>query len=393
MNLFVKQYAALATAFTVMITANYTHAAEQKNIVETAVEAGSFKTLATALTKADLVSALQGEGPFTVFAPTDEAFSKLPPGTVETLLKPKNKSKLVGVLTYHVVSGKVPAAKVTKLSGAETLNGQRVDIMTKDDSVMVDGATVVKADIKCSNGIIHVIDQVILPADKNLVGTASAAGKFNTLLTAATKAGLAEVLAEKGPFTIFAPTDDAFAQLPEGTIDSLLKPVNKKKLADILKYHVIAGRVYSDKALAAGEAKTLQGQKVKISASGGAAKVNQAKILKTDIDASNGVIHVIDAVILPPEGKKVTAREACHQIRETVAKGAHLYNSGHYQQSAKLYRKTMQSMLQDVDGMPTDVSQQMHHALTSSKRMHCASQQAWTLRNALDHAYARMSAL
>ncbi len=393
MNLFVKQYAALATAFTVMISANFTYAAEQKNIVETAVEAGSFKTLATVLTEADLVTALEGKGPFTVFAPTDEAFSKLPPGTVETLLKPENKSRLVDILTYHVVSGEVPAANVVKLTGAETLNGQRVDIMTKDGSVMVDGATVIKADIKCSNGIIHVIDQVILPADKNLVETASAAGKFNTLLTAATKAGLAGVLAEKGPFTVFAPTDEAFAQLPEGTIESLLKPENKKKLADILKYHVVAGRVYSENALSAGEAKTLQGQKVKISASGGVAKVNQAKILKTDIDASNGVIHVIDAVILPPEGKKVTAREACHQIRETVAQGAHLYNCGHYQQTAKLYRKTMQSMLQDVDGMPSDVSHQMHQALTSSKSMHCASQQAWTLRNALDHAYARMSAL
>ncbi|QDU49215.1 fasciclin domain-containing protein [Gimesia panareensis] len=393
MNLFVKQFAALATAVTVSFSASLSYSADQKNIVETAVEAGSFKTLATALQEADLISALEGKGPFTVFAPTDAAFKKLPEGTLKTLLKPENKSKLAAILTYHVVPGKVTAAEVTKLSGAKTLNGQRVDIMTKDGKVMVDGATVVKADIKCSNGIIHVIDQVILPADKNLVETASAAGQFKTLLTAATEAGLAETLSNKGPFTVFAPTDKAFAQLPEGTLESLLKPENKQKLAAILKYHVVAGRVYSEDALAAGEAKTLQGQKVKISATGGVAKVNQAKILKTDIDASNGVIHVIDAVLMPPKDKKLTASEACHKIREAVAQGASLYNCGHYDQTAKLYRKTMQNVLTGVEDMPAEVSTQMRQALSHSKNMHCASQQAWTLRNALDHAYARMSAL
>jgi uncharacterized surface protein with fasciclin (FAS1) repeats len=393
MKLFVKQFAALATACTVLCSANLSSAAEQKDIVDTAVAAGSFKTLATALTEADLVSALKGKGPFTVFAPTDEAFSKLPDGTLETLLKPENKKQLAAILTYHVVPGKVTAKEVVKLSGAKTLNGQRVDIKVKDGKVTVDNATVVKADIECSNGVIHVIDQVILPADQNLVETAAAAGQFKTLLTAATKAGLAGVLANDGPFTVFAPTDDAFAALPEGTVESLLKPENKQKLADILKYHVVAGRVYSEDALAAGKAKTLSGKKIKISATGGVARVNKAKILKTDIDASNGVIHVIGSVLLPPEGKKLTANEACHKIRETVAKGAHLYNCGHYQQSAKLYQQTMQDMLKQVDAMPTDVSTQMRRALTHSKSMHCASQQAWTLRNALDHAYARMSAL
>ncbi|QDV17549.1 Immunogenic protein MPT70 precursor [Gimesia panareensis] len=257
MNLFVKQFAALATAVTVSFSASLSYSADQKNIVETAVEAGLFKTLATALKEAELVSALQGKGPFTVFAPTDAAFKKLPEGTLKTLLKPENKSKLAAILTYHVVPGNVTAAEVTQLSGAKTLNGQRVDIMTKDGKVMVDGATVVKADIKCSNGI----------------------------------------------------------------------------------------------------------------------------------------IHVIDAVLMPPKEKKLTASEACHKIREAVAQGASLYNCGHYHQTATLYRKTMQNVLTGVEEMPSEVSTQMRQALAHSKNMHCASQQAWTLRNALDHAYARMSAL
>src|SRR5690606_14652665 len=121
--------------------------AEKKDIVETAVEAGSFKTLAAALGAADLVGALQGEGPFTVLAPTDAAFSKLPAGTVETLLKPENKDQLIAILKYHVISGEVPASQVVKLKGAKTLNGQRVDITAADGQVKVDGATVEATDI------------------------------------------------------------------------------------------------------------------------------------------------------------------------------------------------------------------------------------------------------
>ena len=134
-----------------------------KDIVETAVSAGSFKTLTTALAAAGLVETLKGKGPFTVFAPTDEAFAKLPAGTVESLLKPANKQKLTAILTYHVVAGNVKAADVVKLSSAKTLNGQSVTIKTVGGKVLINGATVVKADIAATNGTIHVIDTVLMP--------------------------------------------------------------------------------------------------------------------------------------------------------------------------------------------------------------------------------------
>lgn len=137
--------------------------AADKNIVQTAVAAGSFHTLAAALQAADLTDALEGPGPFTVFAPTDEAFKKLPPGTLEMLLKPENKEKLRAILTYHVVAGEVTAAQVMKLSSVKTLNGQSLTIATDDGAVMVNDAKVVKADIHASNGVIHVIDTVLLP--------------------------------------------------------------------------------------------------------------------------------------------------------------------------------------------------------------------------------------
>lgn len=134
-----------------------------KDIVDTAVAAGSFKTLVAAVKAADLVETLKGPGPFTVFAPTDEAFAKLPAGTVESLLKPENKKKLIALLTYHVVPGKVLAKDVVKLTEAKTVQGSAVAIKVADGKVMVDGANVVKTDIETANGVIHVIDAVIMP--------------------------------------------------------------------------------------------------------------------------------------------------------------------------------------------------------------------------------------
>lgn len=272
----------------------------EKNIVETAVEAGKFKTLATALTAAGLIDAVNGPGPFTVFAPTDDAFAKVPKETLEMLLKPENKEKLKAVLTYHVVPGKVMAKDVVGLKGAKSLNGQRIDVKVDGSKVSVDGANVVATDIACTNGVIHVIDSVILPASDNIPAVATKAGKFSTLLAAAKAAGLVDALSGEKALTVFAPTDEAFGKLSKGTVESLLKPENKEKLKAILLYHVVEGRVYSEDALKAKSAATLQGGKVEITVKDGAAYVNGAKILATDVDAGNGVIHVIDSVILPP---------------------------------------------------------------------------------------------
>ena len=155
--------AAVVLAVAVLaIGSNFARASNQ-DIVDTAVSAGQFKTLAAALKAADLVATLKGPGPFTVFAPTDEAFAKLPAGTVENLLKPENKAKLTAILTYHVVPGAVRAEQVTKLDQAKTVNGAMVKVTTQGGKVTINDATVVKADTAASNGIIHVIDKVILP--------------------------------------------------------------------------------------------------------------------------------------------------------------------------------------------------------------------------------------
>jgi transforming growth factor-beta-induced protein len=268
-------------------------------IVDIAVADGNFKTLVAALTAAGLDKTLAGDGPFTVFAPTDAAFAKLPAGTVESLLKPENKDKLVQILTYHVVAGKVLAADVSKMTSAETVAKLPVSIKVDMGKVMINGSTVTTADIMASNGVIHVVDSVLLPPS-DIVDTAVGDGRFKTLAAALTAAGLVDTLKGKGPFTVFAPTDDAFAKLPKGTIDTLLKPESKKALTDILTYHVAAGSMMAADVVKMSLIDTVNGIPVKVKVDGSKVYINDAQVIITDIVASNGVIHVIDSVMLPP---------------------------------------------------------------------------------------------
>ncbi len=273
--------------------------APAQNIVETAVSAGQFKTLVAALGAGSLDGVLQGDGPFTVFAPTDAAFSALPEGTVKTLLLPENKAMLQSILKYHVVSGDLRAKQVVGSAWLTSLQGQRINIVSSDTKVTAGGAQIVKANIECSNGVIHVIDRVILPTTEDLVAVALADGSFKTLAAALQAASLVETLRGEGPFTVFAPTDQAFAKLPQGTIAMLLKPENKAKLAAVLTYHVVPGRIMLNQALQAGTATTIQGGLLPVYYKDGAAMIGESKILQANIEAKNGVIHVIDRVLLP----------------------------------------------------------------------------------------------
>jgi uncharacterized surface protein with fasciclin (FAS1) repeats len=275
--------------------------AAPKDIVDTAVAAGSFTKLASALTAADLVTTLKGPGPFTVFAPTDAAFAKLPAGTLDNLLKPENKTALIDVLTYHVVSGKVSASDVVKLSHATTVEKQDVAIVVSGAKVTVNDATVTTTDIAAANGIIHVIDTVLLPPAKDIVDTAVAAGSFTKLAAALTAGDLVSTLKGAGPFTVFAPTDAAFAKLPAGTLDNLLKPENKAMLQAVLKYHVVSGKVYAGDVVTLSRATTVGGADISIAVNGGAVKLNTTStVTQVNVLATNGVIHVIDTVLLPP---------------------------------------------------------------------------------------------
>ena len=283
---------------------------EPMDIVDIAVADGRFETLVAAVTAAELVDTLKGEGPFTVFAPTDDAFAALPEGTLDNLLLPENKQALTDILLYHVVSGKVMAADVAGLESATTVLGKDVAIKVDMGNVYINDAKVIITDIETSNGVIHVIDSVILPPseeeammeEKTIVDIAVADGRFNTLVAAVTAADLVETLSGEGPFTVFAPTDDAFAALPEGTLDNLLLPENKQALTDILLYHVVSGKVMAADVVGLSSAPTVLGKDINIMVKDGSVFLNDTvQVIITDIEASNGVIHVIDAVLLPPQ--------------------------------------------------------------------------------------------
>jgi transforming growth factor-beta-induced protein len=291
----------MKTLLTVALTTSLltVSAAAQGTIVDVAAKNGNFGTLIAAAKAAGLAETLMSKGPFTVFAPTDAAFAKLGKKTIADLLKPENKPQLVEILTYHVVSGKVPAAKVIGMKSAKSVEGRALPIVVKKGKVQVGTANVVATDVMASNGIIHVIDSVLIPPTPNLVEVADAAGSFKTLLAAAGAAGLAETLANGGPFTIFAPTDEAFAKLGKKAIADLLKPENKAKLQSILKNHVVAGKVMSPAAVKLKTATTIGATTLPLAFDGKTLRVGAGTVVKADIEAKNGVIHVIDTVLLP----------------------------------------------------------------------------------------------
>lgn len=260
-----------------------------KDIVDTAVAAGSFTKLAEALQAAGLVDVLKGAGPFTVFAPTDAAFTAFEqanPGALGKL----SKDELGAVLKYHVVAG--AAVKSNELKDDQvftTVNGAPV-LVDLTGGVKVADAKVTMPDVVASNGVIHVIDKIILPPTKDIVETAVAAGSFTQLAGALTSAGLVDSLKGPGPFTVFAPTDAAFGKLQAVPTGDALK--------NVLLYHVVTGAIGSGNLQATMVPTLLPDKSVNVTLMNGV-QINDAKVTMANIIAKNGVIHVIDTVLVP----------------------------------------------------------------------------------------------
>jgi uncharacterized surface protein with fasciclin (FAS1) repeats len=278
---------------------------QNKDIIESAEASGSIPTLIATLNAANLDGTLHGDGPFTVFAPSENAFASLPPNVLEYLLKPANKQILTNVLLYHVVTGSVLSADLVDGTEVTTLEGSTVGISIEDGIVKINDSTVTTADISTSNGVIHVIDRVLLPdnvslSPQDIIGTAVESGSFPTLVAALTAADLVGALQGDGPFTVFAPSENAFASLPPNVLEYLLKPANKQILTNVLLYHVVTGSVLSTDLVDGTEVTTLEGSNVVISiVNGGAVNINDSTVTTADISTSNGVILGIDRVLFP----------------------------------------------------------------------------------------------
>ena len=275
-----------------------TPTATPNDIPRTAQCTGIHNSLVASVIQAELLPTLQGDGPFTVFAPTDQAF--IDAGIVlADLDTPEGKAALADILLYHVIAGEVPASAVTDCMSAETVNGNSLSF-TVGDSVMVNGATVIATDVATSNGLIHVIDKVLTPTTtpNDIPRTAQCTGIHNSLVAAVIQAELLTTLQGEGPFTLFAPTDQAFA---DAGIDlaSLDTPEGKVALTDILLYHVHSGSVSAANITEGMKLQMVNGDNATFSLIG-QASIDGANITLADVMSANGIIHVIDKVLMPP---------------------------------------------------------------------------------------------
>ncbi|GAP68801.1 por secretion system C-terminal sorting domain [Bacteroidales bacterium 6E] len=286
-------------------------------VVDVVINSESHTTLEAAVIAAGLAEALSGEGPFTVFAPTDAAFAALPAGTVEALLADPDGA-LKDILLYHVLGSKVMSTDLSDGLSATTLLGKDITVTINDNGVFINGAKVTVADIETDNGVVHVIDAVLVPAPTTVVDVVVNSESHTTLEAAVIAAGLAEALSGEGPFTVFAPTDAAFATLPAGTVEALLADPDGA-LKDILLYHVLGSKVMSTDLSNGMTATTLLGEDITVTTNDNGVFINGAKVTVADIETDNGVVHVIDAVITPDSPMSIMDVVNGSEVHKTLA--------------------------------------------------------------------------
>jgi len=291
--------AAEAPAKTASNTTSSSAKVPGRTISQTISENESLDTFESLIAQAGLNASLSGNASFTVFAPTDAAFELLGQANLANLGKPESKAKLTSILTYHVVPGTWTAAQFGANGSANTLNGQRLGFAGANGTFTVGEVAITETDIKCSNGVIHVVDAVLMPSQANIVEVAGSNGNYGTFLKACKAAGLDATLAKNGNFTVFAPTDEAFAKLPAGMFEMLMQPENRLQLREILSYHVIPGNRVFANDLNGGELSTVLGETLTVATNDGTVTLANGTLVNSDVQASNGVIHGVDSVLLP----------------------------------------------------------------------------------------------
>ncbi|MDP4954178.1 MAG: fasciclin domain-containing protein, partial [Flavobacteriales bacterium] len=287
-------------------------------VVDIVVNSPVHETLEAAVIAAELAGALSGDGPFTVFAPTDDAFAALPAGTLDALLADPTGA-LADILLYHVVGATALSTDLSDGDTFTTLLGEDIEVSITGGDVFINGAQVIVADILASNGVVHVIDAVLLPPTETttVVDIIVASPDHETLEAAVIAADLAGALSGDGPFTVFAPTDAAFAALPAGVLDALLADPTGA-LADILLYHVVSGTALSTDLNDGDALATLLGPNVNVTIDMGTVFINGAQVIVANLEADNGVVHVIDAVLTPPTVYDIIANSDIHNTLETA---------------------------------------------------------------------------
>lgn len=279
---------------------------ESTSLAEMVSEKEELSTLAKAIQASDLLNTLDDEGPYTLFAPSDAAFDAFPDYSVDQLLLKENRETLNEILKYHTLPGTIKTQDLTNGQSAATVQGEKV-VINAEGTIKVNGATVSTANLEADNGVIHIIDEVLLPLSmqkKTIAQLAIGDERLSTLVSALKKADLVKTLQSKGPFTVFAPTNEAFAALPEGILASLLKPENKELLASLLSYHVVANPLMAEDLMEGVELISIQGEPFTVELTENGTTVGGATVISPDVSASNGVVHVVNTVMIPPSMAK-----------------------------------------------------------------------------------------
>ena len=346
-------------------------------------------------------------GPVTIFAPTDAAFAALPKGTVESLLRPENKGKLRTILLQHIVEGRLGSAEVLNQRSLSTLAEQQLAIDFAGQRI--GGAGLVAADVAFDGGVVHVIDKVLLPETRSLAEVAIATDTLKTLVTAVKAAGLAEQFgAGNGPWTVFAPVDSAFAKLPKAAVADLLKPQNRDALTQVLGLHVVPGRIAARELLQKQKLTSLMGAPIEVRLVDGKLTVGGARLLAADVQAQNGVIHLIDTVITAPagggdsgssgrgagaaagsEGSLAAELRAIYEL--AVERGVPLFNRGEAEGCAAVYEVAVQSVLRLARGrVAPELLAELRDDADNAAAIREPKPRAWAYRQAMDQAYANV---
>lgn len=352
--------------------------------------------------------------PVTIFAPTDAAFDALPKGTVEKLLRPENRQQLRTILLHHVVDGAQGSADVLNQRALASLADQQLAVDFAARTVA--GAGLVATDVPFDGGVVHVVDQVLLPETRSIAALAVANDRLQTLVAAVKAAGLVDQFGpDNGPWTVFAPVDSAFAKLPKGALEDLLEPKNRRELTRVLGLHVVPGRIAARELLQKQKLTTLMGAPIEAKLADGKLTIGGAGLVAADVQAGNGVVHLIDAVITSPAGggdagsvdregdgdgvagagagaASAGGIDAAAELRAiyelAVDRGAPLFNRGDVEACAAIYEVAVQSLLRLGRGrLAAGLLAELKSDAENAAAIDNARSRAWAYRRALDQAY------
>lgn len=377
---------------------------QRESLAAAARSAGRFDTFMRLAEAAELATLLEGTQFHTLAAPTDRAFDALPTGTVGALLRPEHRAKLEALVKFHVISGNHSAAALSTRRHISTLNGQRMALDVDGLTLKFAGAPLAMPSIACRNGMLHGVDQVLLPVADELTGVLEVEGEFSTLIQLLKQTGLHDALADGDDvLTLFAPTDEAFERVPTDLLARLVQPKNEQLLKSVLMHHIVEGRLYSQTLLSGEAPRSLEGSRLDTAAIAAPSGQGQPLIVAADLEGTNGVVHKVNRVILPPriettllkpvertaQSPDAAPRARWQAALETaVADGKQLYQDGAHAACADRYEETIRQLLQTTNESDLPRARTaLLEALTASDRQETSTARAWVLRRGINRAY------